>query len=315
MPPIVFFGTSEFAIPAFETLVKAGYKISSVITQPDKPAERGLALRSSPVKVKALELGLRVFEPPTLKQLEAESLLRECGAEVAIVAAYGKIIPQNILDIFPRGVLNIHPSLLPKYRGPSPIQSAILNGDEETGITIMLLDAEMDHGSILMQKGLRIKDYELRSGLEERLSELGANLLIEVLPQWMEGKIKPREQDHAAATVCKMVEKEDGKIDWNKSAVAIERMVRAYEGWPGTWALWDGKRLKILKALVLHESIGCANNSTPGFVWKTEQGELAVNCLPGSLVLEQVQMEGKKPATGEEFLRGHLRILGVVLGQ
>jgi len=313
MPPIIFFGTSEFAVPALDALVKTDHPIAAVVTQPDKPAERGLVLRSSPVKIKALKLGLRVVEPSTLKKPEAEALLREFGAEVAVVAAYGKIIPHNILDIFPRGVLNIHPSLLPKYRGPSPIQAAILNGDEETGVTIMLLDAEMDHGSILIQKGLRIKDYELRNELEARLAEIGANLLIEVLPQWIEGKIQPQQQNHAKVTVCKMVEKEDGKIDWSKPAVVIERMVRAYEGWPGTWTTWEGTRLKILKARVLHENIGCAQNPAPGYVWKNDQGELAVNCQPGSMVLEEVQLEGKKAAKGREFLNGHSRIIGSIL--
>ncbi len=271
-------------------------------------------MRASPVKTKALELGLRVVEPPTLKKPEAEALLKEFGVDIAIVVAYGKIIPQSVLDIFPRGVLNIHPSRLPKYRGPSPIQSAILNGDEETGVTLMLLDAEMDHGPILAQEGLRIKDHEFRGELEMRIAELGARMLVHILPQWLEGKIQLQEQDHARATVCKMVEKEDGKIDWKKPAIHIERMVRAYEGWPGTWTEWNGKRLKIIKTRVLHESVGCAKNSTPGYLWQTEQGELAVNCAPGSLVLEQVQMEGKKSATDEEFLRGHSRILGAVLG-
>lgn len=310
---LLFFGTSDFAVPALLALVRAGFPIGAVVTQPDKPAERGLALRASPVKIKALELGLRVLEPSTLKKPEAEISLREIGAEIAVVAAYGKIVPQNILDIFPKGVLNIHPSLLPKYRGPSPIQSAILNGDEETGVTIMLLDAEMDHGAILAQERLRIKDYELRGELEIRLAGLGAQMLVQVLPQWLEGKIQPREQDHEEATICKMVEKEDGKIDWNKPAVVIERMVRAYEGWPGTWTSWEGKRLKILKARVLHEAIGCANNSTQGFIWKTEQCEFAINCHPGSLVLEEVQLEGKKPSAGKSFLLGYPRIFGAVM--
>lgn len=314
MPKIIFFGTSEFAVPALLALVQGGFSVSAVVTQPDKPAERGLALHASPVKSKALELGLRVLEPTTLKKPEAEDSLRALGAEVAVVAAYGKIIPQNILDIFSKGVLNIHPSLLPKYRGPSPLQSAILNGDEETGVTIMLLDAEMDHGAILKSEKCEVKSEKLGyRELSERLSQIGAEMLVRVLPEWLEGKIQPQEQDHASATVCRMVEKEDGKIDWNKPAIVIERMVRAYEGWPGTWTLWEGKRLKIIKTRILHESVGCANNATPGFVWKTEQGELAVNCHPGSLVLDEVHMEGKKLSTSKPFLLGHSSIIGIIL--
>ena len=343
---IVFFGTPEFAVPTLEALVTAGYEIVAVVTQPDKPVGRGLKMEAPPVKIRAEELGLNVLQPLTLKvaaglqpahhtkrRLKPATTivdeLRALSAEVAVVVAYGKIIPKEILGIFPKGVLNIHPSLLPKYRGPSPIQTAILNGDAETGVTVMLLDEEMDHGAIIQQSPpLRLRGgWSLpsrREGWEglrqptggtlaQLLAKEGAKLLVDVLPKWLAGEIEPQPQDHNGATFTKMLERSDGRIDWNTPAEQIERMVRAYDLWPGTFTVWNEKRVKIFRASLLHATIGCANNATPGYVWKTEDGHLAVNCNPGAIVLEEIQLEGKKPMVGADFLRGYPKFFGSTL--
>ena len=338
--PVVFFGTPEFAVPALEALVKSGYKIAAVVTQPDKPVGRGLKMEASVVKVKAQELGLNVLQPDTLKTPAALEIFKSLNIDLAVCIAYGKIIPKSVLDLFPRGVLNIHPSLLPKYRGPSPIQSAIANGDSETGVTIMLLDEETDHGAILTQHAMAIspspsplpaREGGRRPGegptgaeLSKLLAQEGAKLLIKTLPQWLNRTVEPLEQDHAKATFTKLLEREDGRINWQQPAEQIERIVRAYDLWPGTWTTWPapnsaqqnlkaGKRLKILRATLLHPTIGCANNATPGYVWKTDDGRLAINCNPGSVIFEKIQLEGKKPMTGQEFLHGYPKILSCIL--
>ncbi|MBI2552621.1 methionyl-tRNA formyltransferase [Candidatus Uhrbacteria bacterium] len=309
---LVFFGTPEFAVPTLTALDDAGFEIAAVVTQPDKPVGRGLRVETPPVKVKAEELGLTVLQPLSLGNA-ATSLSDELRADFGVVVAYGKIIPKDVLNVFPRGILNVHPSRLPKYRGPSPIQAAILNGDRETGVTIMLLDEGMDHGAILAQAKIAITPKATGNSLNETLAQTGAKLLVETLPKYLAGEIKPQEQDHAQATYTKILTREDGHIDWNKPAQYIERQVRAYDAWPGTWTLWERRRLKILRAVLRHNTIGCAANRAPGYVWKPEDRRLAVNCGAGSLILEQLQIEGKKPMSADEFLRGYPKFLGGIL--
>ncbi len=323
---VIFFGTPDFAVPALEALVKAGYEIVAVVTQPDKPVGRGLKMEAPAVKVKAQELGLMVLQPAALNvvgpglvpgrggvQDPALQRLKTLNPDLGVCVAYGKIIPKAVLDLFPRGVLNIHPSLLPKYRGPSPIQTAIRNGDEETGVTIMLLDEEMDHGPILSCSVYPVACNATGGELSKLLAQEGAKLLIKTIPQWLNRTVEPLKQDHSRATFTKMLEREDGRIDWSKPAEQIERMIRGYNLWPGTFTTWNGKRLKILRVSLLHPTIGCANNSTAGYVWRTDDDRLAVNCNPGSIILETLQPEGKKEMTGEDFLRGSPKFLGSIL--
>lgn len=313
-PKIVFFGTPGFAVPALDALYASGVQIAAVVTQPDKPAGRGLKTEASPIKVRALELGLTVLQPLTLKDSAQLDAIKTLGAEVAIVVAYGKIIPKTVLSLFTRGVLNIHPSLLPKYRGPSPIQTAILNGDSETGVTLMLLDEVVDHGPIVASSVQHIESSTTGRELSEILARSGAKLLVEAFHKYLSGKIIPHSQNHAAATFTKILQRADGKIEWDKSAEYIERMIRAYDLWPGTWTMNSNrKRIKILKSTLLHPKIGCAGNPTPGYVWKTEDGRLTVNCNPGSVVLEGVQLEGKKAVSGPEFLHGYPKFLHTIL--
>ncbi|MDO8505033.1 MAG: methionyl-tRNA formyltransferase [bacterium] len=337
---IIFFGTPDFAVPALEALVQAGYDVVAVVTQPDKPVGRGLKMEAPAVKIAAQKFGLMVLQPISLNVVaEGFSLpngglkasattpikvFRELHADLGICVAYGKIIPKEILSIFPRGILNIHPSLLPKYRGPSPIQTAIRSGDEETGVTIMLLDEEMDHGPIATHITYHISHITTGSKLSQALAKDGARLLVDVLPKWLDGEIEAKEQNHSEATFTKMLEREDGRIDWNKPAEEIEKMVRAYDAWPGTFTVWNGKRLKILRVSLLHPAIGCADNAEPGYVFSVRsldsRGSLGmtpitigVNCNPGAIVLEELQLEGKKSMTGEEFLRGYPKFLHSIL--
>lgn len=309
-------------MPALEALHGAGYGIAAVVTQPDKPVGRGLKTEAPAVKKKAEELGLSVLQPATLKDSPSQSQrtvlerLKSFHAEVAVCVAYGKIIPKSVLDIFPRGILNIHPSLLPKYRGPSPIQAAILNGDAETGVTIMLLDEEMDRGPVLTRNTYHITRSTTGSELSCALAQEGAKLLVEILPKYLAGKITPQPQAHGQTTYTKMLTREDGKIDWNKPAEYVERMVRAYDLWPGTWSSWNGKRLKILRASM---GKGTDNASLPldggGKVGVQAQTVLAVSCNPGSIIVELLQLEGKKPMSGAEFMRGHPAVIGAYLLQ
>ena len=250
-----------------------------------------------------------------------------------MVVAYGKLIPPEVLALFPKGMLNLHPSLLPRYRGPSPIQSAILNGDHESGVTLMLLDPEMDHGPLLAHRVSPLSPHTRGSDLSNALADDGAKLLVDALPKYISGELTPHPQDHTRATFTKLLEREDGRIDWRAAgAEQTERMIRAYDLWPGTWTTWNKKRLKILRASLLHPTIGCANNAKPGYVFAPplappQRGVekspllfkdglgvvLAVNCSPGSLILEQLQPEGKKPLSASEFLRGSPKFMGSIL--
>lgn len=327
---LIFFATSEFAIPSLEKLLAGSYEIVAVITQPDKPAGRKQKPLPSPVKVWALEHGLEVLQPTSLSSpLQA---LRGMKGEVelpsidlAIVASYGKIIPKEILNVPKFGTLNIHPSLLPKYRGPSPIHAAILNGDAETGVTIIKLDEELDHGPIVATASCKLQAASSFKELHDKLAKLGTDLLAEILPKYIRGEIKPVPQDHAIATYTKIITKADARIDWNFSAEKTWSMVRAYEIWPVAWTTLNGKRLKIFKA----QSI--SQNSTslfpsPGLERVPKGGEvelpgtiliddskLHVHCGPGLLELLELQLEGGKVLDAKSFLLGHRNLAGKVL--
>ncbi len=280
---IVFFGTSEFAVPALEALIKNSLVPLVVVTVPDKPAGRGKKISVSAIKntlqsTRYGDLGIKLIQPV---KIDAEFLLQisNLHPDVGVVASYGKILPKALLDMFPFGLLNVHPSLLPKYRGPSPIQGVILNGDEKTGVTIMLVDEKMDHGPILAVQELAfsILNYQFLK-LHGDLAQLGANLLVETLHKWLDKKISPIPQDESKATFTKMIKKENGLIDWSYSPEYIEKMVRAYNPWPGTYTkMKDGKILKIKK----------------------------VEIVEGKIKPVIVQPEGKKEMSYEAFLRGH----------
>lgn len=301
---ILFFGTSEFATPSLRALASDGrFEITGIVTQPDRAVGRHADLTPPAVKAAALELGIQTIQQPEkLKEEAFQSWIKDVGpsCDAFVVISYGKILPQWLLDLPKNGVINVHGSLLPRWRGASPIQAAIAAGDAKSGVSIMLLDAAMDHGPILEMKEDVIALDDTGGALHDRLAELGARTLPDTLARFLEGKITPMEQDHASATSCGILTREHGKIDWNKAAYEIERLVRAYTPWPGTWTMDDGHRLKILNASVITGDETFATGSC--FVFEHQP---AVACADGTaLLLKQVQREGKAATSGKDFLRG-----------
>ncbi len=309
--PLIFFGTPLFAVPALEALVKNGYSIVGVVTRPDEPAGRNQILTPPPVKIAAERLGIPVFQP---EGFDAKHFAEEIpAAELFIVAAYGKIIPQSILNLAPRGTLNIHPSLLPKWRGPSPIQSAIMAGDEHTGVSIMLLDELMDHGPIVAQRTVPLPPRATYPLLHDTLAELGAIMLIETIPPYLAGKIKPVMQNDEQATFSKILKRNDGRALWDRPAESIDRMVRALNPWPGVWTIWPGTiiyRLKIEEALAVTDTPA---QGSAGYVWQNENFPLLVKTGHGSLAIQKAILEGRRPLTGVELARGYPAMIGATL--
>ena len=317
-------GTPQFAVPALEALIKErapgallpeGFEIVTVITRPDKPVGRGKEIIFSPVKQTALTYGIPVWQPGSLKRPENIEALAVYKADLYIVAAFGQILPQAVLDLPRYGTLNIHASLLPKYRGVSPISEAILQGDSETGVSIMLLDAGVDTGPILLKRAVPIEKEDTTGSLTAKLAMLGAQALLEAVPLWVQGKIAPEPQDEQKATHTHMLRKEDGEISWQRPAAVIAREVRAYTPWPGTYTYWHDKLLKIVSA---HASgLEPDKQVTLGTVsLQQEAGHAVLAIVTGSdyLLVDRLQLEGKKAMSAEEFVRGYPQIVGEVLG-
>ncbi len=293
---IVFFGTSEFAVPALEALHSAGFDLT-VVTMPDQPSGRKKILTPPPVKVAADRLGLKVLQPLKLRDDSLFDEFKLLEPDFCVVASYGKIIPDRYIQTPKYGFLNIHPSLLPKYRGPTPVQSAILNGDSETGVSIMQIDKEMDHGPIFTQKKFEIGSDETYPQLHDRLAHEGAQLLIEVIENFE--KYPPQEQDHTQATIIKIYTREDGKIEWSHPAQEIYNQIRALNPEPGTWTAWQNKILNIKSA-----RLSAAVSKGPGIVCKKDS-KIIVGTSSGSLELHTIQLEGKKEISATEFSHGH----------
>jgi len=306
----VFMGTPGFAVPTLEGLVTQGYNVVGVVTQPDKPAGRGQQVAISPVKRVALGHGLPVLQPKGFRRPEAAEHLRALAPEVIVVAAYGHLLPTAVLAIPPLGCLNVHASLLPRYRGVSPISAAILAGDTVTGVTIMRLDAGMDTGAVLAQAQLAILPDDTTASLSERLARLGATLLLATLPRWVAGQIVPQPQEHAQATYTHPVHKEDGQINWQRPAVEIARQVRAYFPWPSAHTTWQGRRLKIWRATARPDKM----HGEPGTVIRLHDDLVAVTG-EGILVLHELQMEGRRPLPAADFARGQRSFVGTRLGE
>ena len=309
MERLVFMGTPDFAVPVLKALI-GQYEIVGVVTQPDRRAKRGRKVEASPVKVVALAHDLPVLQPPSLRQPDAVAELRALAPDVIVVAAYGQILPAEVLAIPPRGCLNVHASLLPRYRGAAPVSAAILAGDEETGVTIMLMDEGMDTGPILSQAACAISPQDTRESLIARLAQLGADLMMDTLPRWLAGAIEPQPQHRSQATYCRIIAKRDGLIDWSQSAIEIWRRSRAYCPWPGTYTYWRGKLLKVLKAEALPQWPG---EGEPGQVMALDEG-LAVATGEGALLLGEVQLAGKRALSAQDFARGQRDFVGSVLG-
>ena len=309
----VFMGTPAFAVPVLMALVEGGYHVVGVYTQPDRPTGRGRTVAVSPVKRFALDLGFEVYQPPSLKDTAALEELEALKPEVMVVAAYGLIIPQQMLDLPPHGMVNVHPSLLPRHRGPSPVANAILEGDEVTGVTIILVGPRVDAGPVLGSRQVKIEAEATTGTLTTTLFQVGADLLMETLPRWLRGEIEPQPQDEAQATSSRMLSKKDGEIDWRLPALEIWRRVRAFDPWPSTHTRWRGRLLKVLGAEPLPDDLGIE----PGRVVRTDgKGngmQIGVGTGEGVLLLKRIQLEGRKAVDGNSFILGHVEFIGASL--
>ena len=307
---IVFLGTPDFAVPSLAALVEAGpahgWQVVGVGTQPDKPAGRGKQVALSPVKQYALEQGLPVLQPASLrKDPAAVEMLAALAPDLLVVAAYGLILPPSVLSLPTFGCINVHASLLPAYRGASPITAAILDGREETGVTIMLMDEGMDTGPALRRQSEPIHADDTTAGLSRRLAQLGADLLVNTLPEWLAGALvaTPQSALPGEPSTCRLIRKEAGRIDWNKPAVEIERMVRAYTPWPSAYTTWRGELFKLLEAGVL------SGAAAPGRIVNTPSGP-AVGTGEGLLLLKTVQAAGKRALPAAAFANGAAGFVG-----
>ncbi len=301
-PRIIFFGTPKFSVPALEKLV-SDFDVVAVVTKEDSPHKRDKkTLVPTPVKTASIEHDIPVMQPNKITDETIEKI-KSFNPDLFVIVAYGKILPTQLLDIPKYGSVNIHPSLLPLYRGPSPIQAQILDGVKNSGVSIMLIDDEMDHGPILKSIPIELSMTETYESLGEKLFEIGAENLPSTISGYISGKITPSEQNHENATFCKIIKKEDGLIDWKKPAQYIERMTRAYNPWPGAHTFYKDMPVKIIRATALEESENCE----PGTFFFREN-KLYASCNEGSKIeIHVIQPAGKKPMPGTDFARGYLR--------
>ena len=310
---VVFMGTPHFAIPVLDALAGAdGIDVCGVFTPPDRPGGRGRQPVLPPVKLHALDLGLAVHQPPTLRSGQAQTLLAGLEPDLIVVAAYGRFLPDPVLNLPRLGCLNIHPSLLPKHRGPSPVVTAILEGDSTTGVTLMLLDSGMDTGPLIASRSFQMMGHETADRLTGELFQAGSELLLDNLGPWARGELAANPQDESGATVTRKVEREDGRADWSLSALELERRCRAYNPWPGVYSQWDGKLLKLLDVAV-SPGLSGAGMPTGSVVQLDGPNPLGVVTGDGVLELRSVQLEGRKSATSAEFLRGYPAFAGALL--
>ena len=307
---IVFMGTPDFAVGTLEAIIEAGHEVLLVVTQPDKPKGRSGALQYTPVKECALAHGIEVFQPTKIRLEENVEFLRKYEADIFVVAAFGQILPKSILDMPKYGCINVHASLLPKYRGAAPIQWAVINGDPVTGVTIQQMDIGVDTGDIIVTKELAISEEETGGGLFDKLAVVGAEACLEALEQIANGTATRTPQNHDEATHVSMISKEFGNIDWNKSAAEIERLIRGLNPWPSAYTKLDGKTFKIWKAKVVSEE----NEYATGCIIHVGKGQMDVQTGNGVLSLLEVQLEGKKRMEVDAFLRGYHVEEGTFLG-
>ena len=312
---VVFMGTPEFSVPSLEHLVLNQYQVVVVYTQPDKPSGRGRSLVSPPLKRAAETLNLPVVQSARLKEVEVVAQLAGFHPDVIVVAAFGQILPQSILDIPAYGCINIHPSLLPKYRGASPVAAAILAGDEFTGVSIMLMDRGLDSGPILARAQIPISAQDTTGSLTAKLSLVAAQLLQEVLVHWLRGELTPQPQNETEVTFSSLISKEEGEIDWHLPAIDIWRRVRAFQPWPECYTKWQGKQLKIIEAVPLAEegTHEAGRVVAPSPIAERSEAAFGVHTGDGILGVLKVQLEGKRAVSGAEFLRGQRQFMGVIL--
>lgn len=303
---VVFMGSPEFALPTLTRLIQE-HQVVAVVCQPDRPAGRGRQIQAPAVKLLAIKHDIPVLQPARMRDADSLAAVRQWQPELIVVAAYGQILPQVLLDLPPYGSLNVHASLLPRWRGASPIQYALLSGDRETGVTIMRMDAGLDTGPILAQRAIPIPDRVTAGKLSQSLAELGAGLLADSIPAYVSGQLRPVPQDDALATLAPQLTKSDGELDFNRSAEELARQVQAFEPWPGSFTHWSGRRL-VVKAAHADRNSG----EQPGLVHALS-GIPAVSTADGILVLDEVQLAGRSESSGADFLRGAASLVGARL--
>jgi methionyl-tRNA formyltransferase len=305
---VVFMGSPEFAVPSLERLVTSRHEVVAVYTQPDRPAGRGRSLLAPPVKEAAIRWGLSVEQPASLRSGEEMSRLKAYRPDVVVVCAFGQILTQAVLDIPPGECVNVHFSLLPRHRGASPVAAAILAGDEFTGVSVQLVRRKLDTGPLLARAAVPILPRDTTGSLTDKLSLIGAGLLMEALSGWLRGELEPLVQNEAEATYFSRIKKGDGEIDWNVPAPDIWRRVRAFQPWPGSYTVWRGKQLKIIEAEVIS-----GKEDEKGKVLPLPDGGIGIAAGEGILRVLRLQIEGKKAMSAAEFIRGQKDFVGAVL--
>lgn len=308
---IIFMGTPDFSVGTLEALVEAGHEVCLVVTQPDKPKGRGKEMQYTPVKEAALKHGIEVYQPRRIREAECVEKLRQYNADIMVVVAFGQIIPKEILEMVPYGCVNVHASLLPKYRGAAPIQWSIIDGEVVTGVTTMQMDEGLDTGDMLLKTEVPITAEETGESLHDKLAKAGAALCVETLAKLQEGSIVPEKQGESPTAYAKMLDKKLGNIDWTKSAVEIERLVRGLNSWPSAYTYWNKKVVKIWKASVTDEN----SNEQAGTVVKVEKDGFYVQTGNGLLKVLELQIPGKKRMDAGAFLRGYTIEPGEVFHQ
>ncbi|MDR3699542.1 MAG: methionyl-tRNA formyltransferase [Candidatus Sulfopaludibacter sp.] len=306
---LVFLGTPGFAVPTLERTVVAGHEVVEVVTQPDRPRGRGRQLAASPVKEAAMRLGIPVYQPERVRRPEAVEHLRALAPDAMVVVGYGQIIPQSAIDLAPLGIINVHASLLPKYRGAGPIQWAIANGETRTGVTTMRIDAGLDTGEMLLKAETDIGPEENAVELGLRLAEMGADLLVRTLAGLADGSIAPEKQDSAQATYAPLLKKEDGAIEWSRPALEIHNRVRGLQPWPGASTVFRGQTLHVWRSRVADAGAGGAAGAVRSV------RPLVVQCGSGALELLEVQMEGRKRVPAGDFANGQRLTENEILGE
>ncbi|MBP9996168.1 MAG: methionyl-tRNA formyltransferase [Lachnospiraceae bacterium] len=300
---VIFMGTPDFATGALQAIIDAGHDVVLVVTQPDRQKGRGKEVQFPPVKECAIKNGIDVFQPDKIKSTESVEYLKKYEADIFVVAAFGQILSSEILNMPKYGCVNIHASLLPKYRGAAPIQWSILDGEEQTGVTIMQMNEGLDTGDMLLQKAITIEDDDTGESLFDKLAVLGAEAIVEALPLIEKGQLTPVAQDEELSTYAKMLKKDLGNIDWNMDAVKISRYVRGLNSWPSAYSFYNGKTLKIWKATAI-ETTYKKGEYNPGDIVNVDKDSFEVMCGEGCLQITEVQLEGKKRMTASDFLRG-----------
>lgn len=309
---IVYMGTPDFAVPPLRAMAQAGYEIAAVVTQPDKPRGRGKSLQPTPVKEEALRLGIAVWQPQKVREPAFIEELRGLHPDIIVVAAFGQIIPKDILDMPPFGCVNIHASLLPKYRGAAPIQQAVIDGEKESGVTIMRMGTGLDTGDMIAKVVVPLSEEETGGSLFDKLAEAGADLLVKTLPDIFEGRaVYEKQPEESPTPYAGMITKEMGRMDFSKSASELERLVRGLNPWPSAFTFLNGKTLKVWKSAAVQEK----TNAAPGTVVGSGKEGIRVACGEGVLLLTEVQLEGKKRMGAEAFLRGCPVETGLVLSR